>query len=337
MSKLLKWFTLQFFADGGASGGDGGGGGEGGTGTGVDTADAGQENRLEALGVPREYAERHRQRTAKRGKATAAPAQTDEAKPANTPAPKSAEAAASNDGGNNAEWDAFFAKPENQSRLQQMMAERGKSATAAKKAADEQMAEFAPALRLLGEKYGIKPDENGSYDLKAVSKAVTDDDSYYEEKALELGVSTDVARKLEQAEELEQRQKEAEARAQRQKQLEEHFNKVRAQAKTLEELVPGFNLDNALQDPEFVRRTAPGMIPADEAYVGMHYKEIMQRQAEEISRLSKIAAAKNVAAGGVRPRENGNAATASVSATPDMRKMSREDRRAYIMSKYPSR
>ena len=332
MSKFMKWFSLQFFADG-ASGGDGG---EGGAGTGVESADAGQDN-LEALGVPREYAERHRQRTAKRGKATAAPAQTGEEKPENTPAPKSAEAAAPNDGGNNTEWDAFFAKPENQSRLQQMMAERGKSATAAKKAADEQMAEFAPALRLLGEKYGIKPDENGAYDLKAVSKAVTDDDSYYEDKALELGVSTDVARKLEQAEEMEQRQKEAEARAQRQKQLEEHFNRVRSQAKTLEELVPGFNLDNALQDPEFVRRTAPGMIPADEAYVGMHYKEIMQRQAEEISRLSKIAAAKNVAAGGVRPRENGNAATASVSATPDMRKMSREDRRAYIMSKYPSR
>lgn len=324
-----RFMMLQFFADG-ASGGDGG---EGAASTGDNAADAGRD--LEALGVPREYAERHKQRMdRKRGKA--APAQEAPVETAKPSQPsQEAEAQAANDGGSN-EWDAFFSKQENKDKLQQMMAERGKAATEAKNAANAQMEKLSPMLRILGEKYGIKPGDDGSFDLDALSEAVTKDDSYFEEKALEMGVSVDVARKLEQADALEQQQKQAEEKAKRAALLQEHFNRVQEQAKAVQEIIPGFDLNQAMQDPEFVRRTAPGMIPADEAYIGMHYKEILKQQAADIARRSKQAAAANVAAGGSRPRENGSSAMAAVSATPDMRAMSREQRRAYIMKKYPN-
>lgn len=313
-----RFMMLQFFADG-AAGGDGG---EGAASTGDNAADAGRD--LEALGVPREYAEKHRQRTEK--KRAAAPANTQPSQEAGAPA--------ANDGGN--EWDTFFSKQENKDKLQQMMAERGKAATEAKNAANAQIEKLSPMLRILGEKYGVKPNEDGSFDLDAISEAVTKDDSYFEDKALEMGVSVDVARKLEQADALEQQQKQAEEKAKRAALLQEHFNRVQEQAKAVQEIIPGFDLNQAMQDPEFVRRTAPGMIPADEAYIGMHYKEILKQQAADIARRSKQAAAANVAAGGSRPRENGSSAMAAVSATPDMRTMSREQRRAYIMKKYPS-
>ena len=61
MSAKTKWFPIfciQYFADG-ASGGDGGDGAGTGTAAGDNAADAGRDS-LEALGVPREYAERHR-------------------------------------------------------------------------------------------------------------------------------------------------------------------------------------------------------------------------------------------------------------------------------------
>ena len=314
-----RFMMLQFFADG-AAGGDGG---EGAASTGDNAADAGRD--LEALGVPREYAERHRQRTEKKRAAA----------PANTQPSQEAEAPAANEGGN--EWDAFFSKQENKDRLQQMMAERGKAATEAKNAANEQMEKLSPVLRILGEKYGVKLNDDGSFDLDAISKAVSEDDSYFEDKALEMGVSVDVARKLEQADALEQQQKQAEEKAKRAALLQEHFNRVQEQAKAVQEIIPGFDLNQAMQDPEFVRRTAPGMIPADEAYIGMHYREILKRKAAEITQRSKQAAAANVAAGGSRPRENGSAAMATASATPDLRAMSAQERRAYIMRKYPKR
>lgn len=322
MSAKTKWFPIfyiQFFADG-ASGGDGGDGAGTGTAAGDNAADAGRDS-LEALGVPREYAERHRKRTEK--KQAAAPAQ-----------PQKAEAPAASDGGN--EWDAFFAKQENKDKLQQMMAERGKAATEAKNAASAQMEKMAPMLKLLGEKYGVKPTEDGSYDVDAITKAMGDDDSLYEEKALEMGVNVDVAKQLVHAEELEQQQREAEAKAQRDAMLQEHFNKVRQQGAQLKELFPDFDLDRELQDPEFVRRTAPGALSVEDAFYSLHHREIMQRQAESIARRAKQTAAAAVQSGSARPRENGSAATASAAVTPNMRAMSRADRLAYIKAKYPS-
>ena len=320
-------FCLQYFADGGASGGDGGEGA--GAAAGENAADAGRDN-LETLGVPREYAERHRQRMEKRkGKQPTAQA------PAAAPAQAGAQAAEEAPKG--VSWDEFFSDQGNKDRLQQMMAERGKSATEAKQAANAQLEKLAPALKLLGEKYGIKPGEDGSYDLDAINKAVTDDDSYFENKALEMGVSVDVARKLEQADALEQQRQEAEQKARRDAMLREHFANVQAQARALQEIVPGFSLEKEMQDPEFVRRTAPGGLSVEDAFFSLHHKEIMQQQAEAIARRSKQAAAAAVQSGSARPRENGSSATAAVTATPNMRSMSRADRLAYIKSKYPPR
>ena len=334
MSKFRYLYSLQFFADG-ASGGDGG---EGAGESGDNAADAGRDQ-LEALGVPREYAARHRQRMdRKQGKAASA-ANTPSTAEA-VPLPQTPQAAGDGkekkaDGGS--EWDAFFARQENKDKLQQMMAERGKAATEARNAANAQMEKLSPMLRILGEKYGIKPGDDGSFDLDALNEAVTKDDSFYTEKALEMGVSVEVARKLEQADVLEQQRRQAEEKAKREAMLREHFNRVQEQARAVQEIVPDFDLRKAMQDPEFVRRTAPGMLPADEAYIGLHYKDILKQQAAQIARQSKQAAAATVAAGGNRPRENGSAAMATVSATPDLRAMSREQRRAYIMRKYPSR
>lgn len=324
-----RFMMLQFFADG-AAGGDGG---EGAASTGDNAADAGRD--LEALGVPREYAERHKQRMErKRGKA--APAQEAPAETAKPSQPsQEAEAQAANDGGSD-EWDAFFSKQENKDKLQQMMAERGKAATEAKNAANAQMEKLSPMLRILGEKYGIKPGDDGSFDLDAISEAVTKDDSYFEDKALEMGVSVDVARKLEQADALEQQQKQAEEKAKRAAFLQEHFNRVQEQANTLRQKFPDFDLNAELQNPEFVRRTAPGALSVEDAYFSLHHNEIMQRQAESIARRAKEKAAAAVQSGSARPRENGSAAMATVSTAPDMRNMSREQRRAYIMKKYPN-
>ena len=320
-----RFMMLQFFADG-AAGGDGG---EGAASTGDNAADAGRD--LEALGVPSEYAERHRQRMdRKRGKA--APAQEAPAETAKPSQPsQEAEAQAANDGGSN-EWDAFFAKQENKDKLQQMMAERGKAATEAKRQAEEHSKKLTPALQYLGKEFGIEPDESGNYDENKVLKAL--EDRRYEDKALDMGVSVEVAKKLEEADMLEQQQKQAEEKAKRAALLQEHFNRVQEQAKAVQEIIPGFDLNQAMQDPEFVRRTAPGMIPADEAYIGMHYKEILKQQAADIARRSKQAAAANVAAGGSRPRENGSSAMATVSTAPNPKSMGREAYKQYIQRKF---
>ena len=316
MSEKFKW--LQFFADG-AAGGDGDGGD--GAGTGVDTGAA--DRTLEELGVPRDKAERYRARKAKSAKAEdPAPDQGNGRGQAEPKGPS---------------WDDFFAIPENKQKLQNMMAERGKSATEAKAAADAQMEKLNPMFRLLGERYGIEA-KDGVYDADAIVKAVTEDDSYYEDKALELGVTADVARQLEQADQMRQQQEREQARRQREAQLQEHFNMMQAQADALKKLYPDFDLQRELQNPEFVRRTAPGSgMSVEDAFYSIHHGEVMQRQAEEIALRARADAAAGYRANQARPRENGSSATGAVQAEPNLKAMTHEQRLAYIKAKYPRR
>ena len=317
-----RFMMLQFFADG-AAGGDGG---EGAASTGDNAADAGRD--LEALGVPREYAERHRQRTEK--KRAAAPANTQPQNQSTEDAPQETQ---NEEEEARKEWDAFMSKDVHKSHLQQMMAERGKAATEAKRAADAKMESLGPALELLGDLLGLDPDADGGYNLDNVIKEATK--RRFEDKAMENGVSVEVQQQLEKAKQMEKAEEEAKRKAE----LQEHFNRQLEASKPILKYVPGFNFEQELnKDPEFVRLTAPGIgLPADKAYMGLHYEEILKQQAANITQRSKQAAAANVAAGGSRPRENGSAAMATASATPDMRAMTPQERRAYIMRKYPKR
>lgn len=320
MSYRFDW--LQFFADG-ASGGDGAGDGAA---AGVDSGDAGRGT-LEDLGVPHDKAERFRQRRKERGVKTEEPAKNAPAPEPEKPKPM--------------DWDSFMEIPENQQRLQQMMSDRGKKATEAKQQAEERMGKLSPVLELLASKYGLEM-KDGQVDLDAVVKAVQDDDSYYEQKAEDLGVDVSVARQLEQAA-MERRRAEAQARAlkeqqakqEREFQLQQHFYSMQQQSNKLKEMFPDFDLNRELQNPVFLQRTSPeGGMSVEDAFYSIHHDEIMQQQAEAIARRAKADVASTIRSGR-HPRENGSSGTAVVSATPNLKQMTKEQRRAYIMNKYP--
>ena len=317
----IKW--LQFFADG-ASGGDGGEG----AGTGVEAGAA--DRSLEDLGVPADKAERFRQRKAK----AQPPVVQEAAQPDQEPA---AEEPVENP---TMGWDEFMALPENQQRLQAMMAERGRKATEEREAAAQTMQKLNPALELIASRYGLQA-VDGQYDLDAIVQSITNDDSYYEKRAEDLGVDVDVAKQLEMAN-MERRRAEAQAEAMRRQQekqerdfqLRQHFNKMQQEATQLRQIFPDFDLNRELQDPVFLQRTSPeGGMSVTDAFYSIHHDAIMQKQAEAIAKKAKADVAAAVRSG-VRPKENGGSATAAVSATPNIRQMTKEERRAYIMNKY---
>ena len=302
MSYDFEW--LQFFADGASGGADGGEGAD----TGVTTADAGRE--LEDLGVPKDKAEQYRKRRA--GKQL--PAQ---AKAAETEKPAGMD------------WDTFMEIPEHKQKLQDMMAERGRKAAEERRAAGEQIGKITPMLKLLGEHYGIEP-KDGQYDMDAIIKAVTDDDLYYEDRALEKGESV-AAAKNDWRTEYEQ---EIQRKRDRETQLQQHFLGMQQQANKLRELFPDFDLNRELQNPVFLQRTSPeGGMSVEDAFYSIHHAEVMEKQAEALARRVKADVASSIRAG-KRPRENGSAAAAAASGTPDLHQMNRAQRLAYIRAKY---
>lgn len=315
MSYLNNW--LQFFADGGAPAGEGGG-----ADTGVDAGTPGPQ--LEDLGVPAEKAERFRQRKQKAAPRVQAKDDTSSAADA-APSPQG-------EGSNAMSWDDFFKDPQNNQRLQQMMSER---VNRVGRQQSEYISKLSPALELIASRYGIEADENGGYDAEAIAKAITEDDSYYEQKALEMGVDTETAKRIEKLETENRRNEEALQRQQRDQQLREHFMKLQQQAEDVKSIMPGFNLQEAINDPKFMWLTAPDnpqRLTVKEAIWALHGDEIQAQAVNAVAQRAKLDAA-NAIRSGIRPRENGSS-TAAVSTSPNMINMTREERRAYIMQKY---
>ena len=282
---------------------------------------------MEDLGVPHDKAERFRQRKGSQPAPAEQPEQPEQ--PVSEQKPSAT-----------MDWDTFFATPENKNRLQTMMAERGKKATEAKQQAEAQLAKMNPMLDLIAARYGIEA-KDGTYDLDAITKAVTDDDSYYEQRAEDLGVDVSVAKEIEQSR-MEKRRAEAQAEQLRQQQakqerefqLQQHFHKMQQQANDLRRIFPDFDLNRELQNPVFFQRTSPeGGMSVEDAFYSIHHNEIMERQAAGIAKRAKADAAAAIRSGS-RPRENGGSAMAAVSSTPDIKTMTREQRRAYIKAKY---
>lgn len=308
MSYYKTW--LQFFADGGAPASEGSG-----ADTGVDAGNPGPQ--LEDLGVPADKAEKFRQR---KQKAAPAPKPAEEAQPA---AQQEEQTKAMS-------WDDFFKDPQNNQRLQQMMSER---VNRVGRQQSEYISKLSPALELIASRYGIEADENGGYDAEAIAKAITEDDSYYEQKALEMGVDTETAKRIEKLETENRRNEEALQRQQRDQQLREHFMQMQQQAEDVKSIMPNFNLQEAINDPRFMRLTSPEVgMSVKEAIWALHGDEIQAQAVNAVAQRAKLDAA-NAIRSGIRPRENGSS-TAAVSTSPNMRNMTREERRAYIMQKY---
>lgn len=308
MSYFKTW--LQFFADGGAPAGEGGG-----ADTGVDAGNPGPQ--LEDLGVPADKAEKFRQR---KQKAAPAPKPAEEAQPAAQQAEQTKAMS----------WDEFMKIPENNERMQRTMSERVNRVA---RENTEYISKLTPALELIASRYGIEANENGGYDAEAIAKAITEDDSYYEQKALEMGVDTETAKRIEKLETENRRNEEALQRQQRDQQLREHFMQMQQQAEDVKSIMPGFDLQEAINDPRFMRLTSPEVgMSVKEAIWALHGDEIQAQAVNAVAQRAKLDAA-NAIRSGIRPRENGSS-TAAVSTSPNMRNMTREERRAYIMQKY---
>jgi hypothetical protein len=317
--KNEKWLNLQLFAGEGTPGE----GGEGAATGDVATADAGQ--RLRELGVPDSVLRKRARYAAKAPETTA---KTEEE-------PKTAEnteqdAAAENpteetktETPARMSWEEIVADPEYNKQLQGIIQSRLKSA----KGAEEQLSKLAPALELLARKYKLDP---SNMDIDALTRAISDDDSYYEEKALQMGTSVETAKKIDQQErDTARQQKAAELSLQEQK-VRNHFISLENQAKEMQKIVPGFNLQTELKNPAFLRMTSPNVgISVRDAYYAVHHDEMQAAAMQATAKATAQKISNNIQAGQRRPDENGISGQAPSATTFDYSKASREQREAF--------
>lgn len=319
---LIKWLGLQLFADGGNGGGDG-------AAAPGETAPAAGETRLRELGVPESVLAKR----AKRAKATVtqpAPQQVQKPQEAQEPKqqtptaedPTPEESQTENQTPARMSWDEIMADPEYNKHMQETIQTRLRSA----KSAEETMNKLAPAIELLSRKYGLDP---ANLDADALTKAISDDDSYYEEKALEMGVPVETAKKIDQTERENARIQAEQARTIEQQKIHEHIAKLQQQGEVMKKTFPSFDLATELRNPAFARMTSPNVgISVEDAYYAIHRKEIQTAAMQATAQRTAEQMANSIRSGQARPVENGTSAQAPSNTTFDYAHASREQRDA---------
>ena len=183
---MSEFYWLQLFAEG-----------SDGEGTGGTAPDAGEE--LRALGVPEEKIRKRAGRMAPRQQAAA---DAPQAQAAQETARQEQDAAAQTETiPKRMTWEEIMEDPEYNGRMQQVVRDRLRES----RGAQDNLRTLEPALELLADRYHL---DAGNLDAAALAKAITEDSLFYEQRAEELGVSPDMARRMDQMERFERRQRE---------------------------------------------------------------------------------------------------------------------------------
>ena len=327
--KNKLWLNLQLFAGEGA----GDGGGEGAATTG-DNATVDAEQRLRDLGVPEDKIRRRANRTAAKPTVSTAstartvstaPGENDAAEP-KTQAAAATEAPTEETNAKTARrmsWDEIMADPEYNKNMQSVVQSRLKTA----KGAEEKLGKITPSLELLARKYGLDP---ANIDYDALAKKINDDDGYYEDKALSMGVSVETAKKIDQQERDTARARREEARTIEDQRLRAHFDKITREGEALKKVFPKFDLRTELQNPAFARMTSPNVgISVEDAYYAVHRKEIQAAAMQATAQRPAQHISQSIQAGSRRPDEAGASSQAPSVTTFDYSKASPEQRAAF--------
>lgn len=290
----FKWFLLQLFADGGGDGGDG-------TASGETAADAGQQ-RLRELGVPEGKIRKNR--AYKFGNTPKDAVR--KAEPQEQPKQEDAAPAEQKDSQQEAQsnprmsWEEIVKDPEYNQELQKLIKARLRESGASRDA----MEALTPALDLLSREYGLDPQKP---DYAALAKKVTDDNRFYENKALETGDSVETVKKMAQQEAELNRYRNQEAQNLEVQKINQHFARLEQQGEAMKARFPGFDLRKELQNPAFARMTAPDSgLTVEDAYFAVHRAEIQSAQAKVVAEQTAKQMANSIRSNSARPDESGS-------------------------------
>ena len=180
---------------------------------------------------------------------------------------------------------------------------------------------LSPTLEMLSKKYGVD-----ASDIEALNKAIQEDDSYYEEEAMEKGIS------VQQLKEIRRMEREnADLKRQMQEQTtKENASKLYAswmnQAEQLKSVYPSFDLEAEMRNPKFVDLLRVPSIDVRTAYEVLHKDEIIPAAMQFTAQTVERKLANKIMANGARPTENGNNSQSAAVVKSDVSQLSKADR-----------
>lgn len=223
----------------------------------------------------------------------------------------------------NAKYEAFLKeyKDLDDARVQSLMRDRLKKTNEEHAKKESEYKKTAPVLELLSRKYGVD-----ASDIDALTKAMNDDDTYFEQEAMEKGIS------VEQLKEFRKMEKEnAELRQMRDEQERKaNADRIYAtwvkQAESTKQVYPDFNLEQeVISNSQFVDLLRNN-IDVRTAYEVTHKDDIIAGAMQFAAKEAEAKLTKSIAANGSRPNENGISSRGASQVKSDVSKLTKADR-----------
>lgn len=181
-----------------------------------------------------------------------------------------------------------------------------------------------PVLEILGKKHGVD-----ATDIEALTKAIEEDDSYYEQEALEKGMTVQQLKAFKKME-----RENADLRAQMEEaQRQENGKKLYAawmqQAEEAKKVYPSFDLRAEMNNPKFVDLLRSN-IDVRTAYEVLHKDDIIRGAMQFTAQTVESKLSKKIASNSARPSENGMSSQSAAVVKSDVSQLSKADRAEII-------
>ena len=179
---------------------------------------------------------------------------------------------------------------------------------------------LTPMFEKLSAKYGVD-----ATDVDALMKAMDEDDSYYEQEALDKGISVQELKRIKNIE-----RENAELNRQLNEQRErENADKTVAewikQSEQVKAIYPSFNLEAELQNPKFIDVLRIPGVDVKTAFELIHKDEILGSAMQFAVKTTEKKLTDKIIANGARPSENGISSQSASVVKSDVSKLTSAD------------
>lgn len=188
---------------------------------------------------------------------------------------------------------------------------------------EERLNAVNPLLEALGKLHNVDPT-----DIQQLTDIVMNNDSLYEEEAMQRGMTVETLKAIKQMERENETLKQREQATIAETRMRQHFDTLARQADEAKRLYPDLDLMAEMNNPTFARLTAPGVgVDVRTAYEVVHRDELRGAEMQFAAQKSAERMANAVRANGMRPVENGMSSRQNSSPVKtDPRTLTKQDR-----------
>lgn len=189
----------------------------------------------------------------------------------------------------------------------------------------ERYEKLAPTLDLLAKKYGVSAD-----DLDGLSKAIEEDDSFFEDEAMEKGISVEQLKYIRKIEKENASVKKQMAEQESRERANQLYSRWMKEAESAKAVYPTFDLQAEMQNEQFVSLLRAN-VDVRSAYEVVHKDDIIRGAMQFTADKVQQKVANRVAANGSRPAENGMSNTAASLTQRDVSTLTKAEREELIL------